>query len=87
MSISFMTLLVFSSIIFLVLYTLKSDYSSGPPYSHLYLVKKSHQQCNITGCIDNVNYKIKMEEKDGIIVFAYLVVLIGIIFPNLNQMD
>jgi hypothetical protein len=81
-----MTLLVFSSIIFLVLYILKSEYSSGPSYSHLYLVKKSHQ-CNITGCIDNVNYKIKMEEKDGIIIFAYLVVLIGIIFPNLNQID
>lgn len=73
MSISFMTLFVFSSITLLILYSL-NEYSSmsSSSYSQLYLVK---------------NYKIKIEEQDGIIILAYIVILFGIIFPNLNQID
>lgn len=92
MSLSFMTVLIFLSIILLVLYSL-SEYSSGPEssssYSQLYLVNNPSKECNVSGCINinNFNYKIKMEEKDGIIIFAYIVILFGIIFPNLNQID
>lgn len=72
MSLSFMTVLIFLSIILLVLYSL-CEYSSMPSsYSQLYVVK---------------NYKEKIEEQDGIIIFAYIVILFGIIFPNLNQVD
>jgi len=74
MSISFMTLLVFSSITLLILYSL-NEYSSMPSssYSQLYLVK---------------NYKTKMEEEhDGIIILAYIMILFGIILPNLNKID
>lgn len=74
MSISFMTLFVFSSITLLILYSL-NEYSSvsSSSYSQLYLIK---------------NYKIKIEEEhDGIIILAYIVILFGIIFPNLNQID
>lgn len=90
MSFSFMTVLIFSSIILLVLYSL-SEYSSGrgsPYYSQLYLVKNSNE-CNLTTCTNknDVNYKIKIEEKDSIIIFAYIVILFGIIFPNLNQIE
>lgn len=86
-----MTVLIFSSIILLVLYSLSEYSSSGrgsPYYSQLYLVKNSNE-CNLTTCTNknDVNYKIKIEEKDSIIIFAYIVILFGIIFPNLNQIE
>ena len=79
MSISFMTLLVFSSIIFSVLLVLKSDisYLSSSSYSDLHQYKLS----------GNINNSSKMEEQDGIIIFAYVIIAFGIILPNLDQID
>ena len=79
MSISFMTLLVFSSIIFSVLLLLKSNisYLSSSSYSHLH-------QYKLSGNIKNFS---KVEEQDGIIILAYVIIAFGIILPNLDQID
>jgi hypothetical protein len=75
-----MTLLVFSSIIFSVLLVLKSEISylsSSSSYSDLHQYKLS----------GNINNSSKMEEQDGIIIFAYVIIAFGIILPNLDQID
>ena len=78
-----MTLLVFSSILFLILFTLIINiYSLYPlvPYSSTDLLNQNN--------VNVFNYnKIKIEERDSIIIFAYVAITVGIIFPNLNQID
>ena len=78
----FMTCLVFSSILCLVLYILRIEYSYlSSSHSNLY---HHHYNMNESQSVNNLNI---MEKRDDIIIFAYVAIMVGIIFPNLNQID
>ena len=79
---NFMTLLVFSSILFLILFTLIINIYP------LYPLPSSQPDLLNQNNVNVFNYnKNKIEERDDIIIFAYVAITVGIIFPNLNQID
>lgn len=86
---SFMTFLVFSSLllsILLSLYVLKNEDNLLHLNSHL-LKSNASNQMNVNEFSHN-ELKIDQQRDDGgVILFVYTVIIIGIVFPNINQID
>ena len=83
-----MTFLVFSSLllcVLLTLYMIKNEDNLLYLNSHLFNSNASNQMN-----VNDFNHdKLKMDklDDDGVILFAYAAIIIGIVFPNINQID
>ena len=83
-----MTFLVFSSLllcVLLTLYMIKTEDNLLHLNSHL-LNSNAPYQMNVS---EFSNDEIKMDQRDddGVILFVYTIIIIGIVFPNINQID
>jgi anaerobic C4-dicarboxylate transporter len=85
---SFMTFLVFSSLLLCVLlslYVLKNEDNLLHLNSHL-LKSNASNQMNVNEFSHN-ELKIDQRDDGSVILFVYTVIIIGIVFPNINQID
>lgn len=82
---SFMTFIIFTWVLILIVFNLTNEYYQYYPYSHLH----SHSlNTNLLSRGNNYSYTINNKnEEDGIIIFAYTVILAAIIVPNINQIE
>lgn len=87
---SFMTFIVFSSLLLSVLfslYILKNEDNLLHLNSHL-LKSNASNQMNVN---DFNHHELTINQRDGgddsVILFIYTVIIIGIVFPNINQFD